>query len=278
MEACAFVPSAPTATDSPVVTDKPVATGTTAAADFAVELASLAPFLLKRAMHLTKKRELAEDLAQTTLARALQGRDLFTPGTNMKGWVATILHHEFYSHHRRAWRSASWSDAIADTLAAPLGEQESSLDLQRIACALDDLPEGQREALVAVGLLGFAYEEVATLLDCSTGTIKSRVSRARMSLLQIMQARGTAGRRLIPTSPRAFAGWLIDLEAIRLAAQAKLAGKAPAAAKLPALRKIALKATPPQPVLRLHPARAAGIRHRRGRLIAAPSVRHATTL
>jgi RNA polymerase sigma-70 factor, ECF subfamily len=242
MEACAFVPSAPIATDTPVKNT---------AADFAVELASLAPFLLKRAMHLTKKRELAEDLAQTTLARALQGRDQFTPGTNMKGWVATILHHEFYSHHRRAWRSASWSDAIAESLSGPLGEQESSLDLQRIACALDDLPDGQREALVAVGLLGFAYEEVAALLSCSTGTIKSRVSRARMTLLQLMQTRGATGRRLIPASPQAFAGWLADLEAIRVAAQAKLAGRAPADAKLPVLRKITLKPAP-LPVLRLH--------------------------
>jgi RNA polymerase sigma-70 factor (ECF subfamily) len=250
MDACAFVP--PTANDiasnAPAANEtaanaavSDAATGDTAAEDFVCDLASLGPFLLKRALHLTKKRDLAEDLVQTTFVRALQGRALFTPGTNMKGWVATILHHEFYSHHRRAWRSVSWSDEIAATLASPLGEQESSLDLQQIACALGDLPDGQREALVGVGVLGFAYEEVAVLLGCSTGTVKSRVSRARLSLMQVMQARGTVGRRLIPASPQAFAGWLADLETIRVAACARLSGKAPTGAKLPPLRKIALR-------------------------------------
>jgi RNA polymerase sigma-70 factor (ECF subfamily) len=217
-----------------------------------MDVAALRPFLLKRAIHLTKRRELAEDLVQTTLTRALQARALFTPGTNLKGWVATILQHELYSHHRRSWRSASWSDEIAASLASPIGEQESALDLQQIACALDDLPEGQREALAAVGLLGFAYEEVAALLGCSTGTIKSRVSRARITLLEIMQARGPARRRLIPASPQAFAGWLADLEAIRVAARARLAGKAPIDAKLPPLRKIALNTAAVVPNLRLH--------------------------
>jgi RNA polymerase sigma-70 factor (ECF subfamily) len=219
---------------------------------FASDLAALRPFLLKRAIHLTNKRELAEDLVQTTFARALQASAQFTPGTNLKGWVATILHHEFYSYHRRSWRSASWSDEIAATLSSPLGEQESALDLQQVACALNDLPEGQREALVAIGLLGFAYEEVAALFDCSTGTVKSRVSRARIGLMEAVQARRASGRRLIPASPRAFAQWLADLEAIRIAACARLAGEAPADAKLPTLRKIALKRAAAGPTLRFH--------------------------
>jgi RNA polymerase sigma-70 factor (ECF subfamily) len=263
MDACVFAPATADdfASTEPVAnetaTNEAVGDATTGdtAEDFVRDLASLGPFLLKRALHLTKKRDLAEDLVQTAFVRALQGRALFTPGTNMKGWVATILHHEFYSHHRRAWRSAPWSDEIAATLASPRGEQESSLDLQQIACALGDLPDGQREALVGVGVLGFAYEEVAVLLGCSTGTIKSRVSRARLSLIQVMQARGTAGRRLIPASPQAFAGWLADLETIRIAACAKLSGKAPVGAKLPPLRKIALQTAVVVPALRLHHGR-----------------------
>ncbi|HEX4194149.1 MAG TPA: sigma-70 family RNA polymerase sigma factor [Stellaceae bacterium] len=231
MDACAFVSPA-SVVSSPSVDNT---------ADFATELAALRPFLLKRAIHLTNKRELAEDLVQTTFARALQACAQFTPGTNLKGWVATILHHEFYSHHRRSWRSASWTDEMTATLSSPLGEQESALDLQQVACALNDLPDGQREALVAIGLLGFAYEEVATLFNCSTGTVKSRVSRARIGLMEAVQARRSLDRRLIPASPQVFAQWLADLEAIRITACAKLAGKLPIDAKLPPLRKIALK-------------------------------------
>src|SRR6185312_1254130 len=110
MDACAFVPSAAIATATGVTASD------TAAGDFAMDVAALRPFLLRRAIHLTNRRELAEDLVQTALTRALQARTLFTPGTNLKGWVATILQHELYSHHRRSWRSASWSDEIAASL------------------------------------------------------------------------------------------------------------------------------------------------------------------
>jgi len=246
MDACAFVPSAAIATATGVTASD------TAAGDFAMDVAALRPFLLRRAIHLTNRRELAEDLVQTALTRALQARTLFTPGTNLKGWVATILQHELYSHHRRSWRSASWSDEIAASLSSPLGEQESSLDLQQIACALNELPDSQREALVAVGVLGFAYEEVAELFGCSTGTIKSRVSRARIALMKAVRPRAGARRRLIPASPQAFAGWLADLEAIRIAARARLAGEAPVDAKLPPLRKIALKSAAAAASLRVH--------------------------
>jgi len=106
--------------------------------------------------------------------------------------------------------------------------------------------------VVAVGVLGFAYEEVAELLGCSTGTIKSRVSRARIALMKAVRPRAGARRRLIPASPQAFAGWLADLEAIRIAARARLAGEAPVDAKLPPLRKIALKSAAAAASLRVH--------------------------
>ncbi len=193
------------------------------AMDFPTAVAALRPFLFKRALYLARGRDLAEDLVQTVLANALQARALFTPGTNLKAWTARILHNEFYSHHRRSWRSAAWSDELAETVTAPAGHQESWLDLQQIACALNFLPDGQRDALIAVGLLGFSYEEVATLLGQTLGTVKSRVSRARIALLEAMQSHGRAGRRLVPASRQAFETWLADLEGMRSVACAALA-------------------------------------------------------
>ena len=212
------------------------------AMDFATALAALRPFLFKRALYLARGRDLAEDLVQTVLANALQARALFTPGTNLKAWAARILHNEFYSHHRRSWRSASLSDELAESIAAPAGHQESWLDLQQIACALNFLPDGQRDALIAVGLLGFSYEEVAVLLGQTLGTVKSRVSRARIALLDGVQSHGRSGRRLMPASRQAFETWLADLETMRRVACAGLAsGRSGERPALPPVRRIRLK-------------------------------------
>jgi len=212
------------------------------AVDFPTAVAALRPFLFKRALYLARGRDLAEDLVQTVLANALQARALFTPGTNLKAWTARILHNEFYSHHRRSWRSAPLSDELAGSVTAPAGHQESWLDLQQLACALNFLPDGQRDALIAVGLLGFSYDEVATLLGQTLGTVKSRVSRARIALLEAMQSHGRAGRRLVPASRQAFETWLADLEGMRSVACAALAHRvAHGRPSLPPVRRVALK-------------------------------------
>lgn len=212
------------------------------AMDFATAVAALRPFLLKRALYLARGRDLAEDLVQTVLANALQARALFTPGTNLKAWTARILHNEYYSHHRRSWRSASWCDEFAESVTAPAGHQEASLDLQQIACALNLLAEGQRDALIAVGLLGFSYEEAAQLSGQTLGTVKSRVSRARIALMEAVQSQGRSGRRLMPASRQEFEAWLADLEALRCAACAALAhGPRGDRPKLPPVRRIRLK-------------------------------------
>ena len=54
---------------------------------------------------------------------------------------------------------------------------------------MNGLPDPQREALILVGICGFSYEETALLLGGTLGTVKSRVARARISLLNVLQSR-----------------------------------------------------------------------------------------
>jgi RNA polymerase sigma-70 factor, ECF subfamily len=207
---------------------------------FANELAFLRPQLLRRALSLSGRRELAEDLVQGTLEKALQAHRSFTPGTNLQGWLSTILRNEFYSYGRRAWRSAEWSAVYENTIASSLGEQQASVDLSQVACALNWLPDDQREALVIIGLLGFSYAETAILLHSTIGTIKSRISRARMALMQILGSRASARIHLQPETPRAFDLWLAALEKVRNAANTILlqseAFKEPRLPKVPRVR------------------------------------------
>lgn len=194
-------------------------------AAFAVDLAELTPFLLARALSLTGKRELAEDLVQETMANAWQARQSFTPGTNLKAWLCKILRNEFYSHQRRAWRQAPWCTVFEETIPSPPGEQMSAIDLCEAACAMNGLPDPQREALILVGVCGFSYEETALLLGGTLGTVKSRVARARLSLLNILQSRRLRRTKLHPATCTAFDDWLVQLDQLRISACRILDGK-----------------------------------------------------
>jgi len=192
---------------------------------FATAVAGLRPYLFKRALYLAKERELAEDLAQSTVIKALTAENLFEPGTNLKGWITTILQNEYYSHCRRSWRSTPLSELAAENIPAPLGEQETSSDLRNVACAMASLPETQRRALVAIGFLGYSYAEAAIRFRCSIGTIKSRVSRARMALLEALKRPTPLERRRVQQIADELAAMIAVIERTRAAANAPLSRK-----------------------------------------------------
>ena len=111
----------------------------------------------------------------------------FQPGTNLKAWLFTILRNEFYSQMRKRGREVQDSDGIMTARLAVHPSQHGMLDLEDFRAALELLPEDQREAIILIGASGFSYEEAAEICDCAVGTIKSRVSRARTRLQEILQ-------------------------------------------------------------------------------------------
>jgi RNA polymerase sigma-70 factor (ECF subfamily) len=68
--------------------------------------------------------------------------------------------------------------------------QHGSLDLKDFRAALERLPEDQREAVILIGASGFSYEEAAEICGCAVGTIKSRVSRGRARLQELLSIEG----------------------------------------------------------------------------------------
>ena len=70
------------------------------------------------------------------------------------------------------------------------GDQESHLDLEDFRKALARLPAEQREVLILVGANGLSYEEAATICEVEIGTIKSRLSRARSKLVELLSLEG----------------------------------------------------------------------------------------
>ncbi len=157
-------------------------------ADFRQNLIGLIPYLRAFARTLVQGRDGADDLCQEALIRAWQHRDSFTPGTSLKAWVFTILRNQFYSDSRRSWRSQPWDEGLAAKTLVTAGSQESALSLSELARAMLTLPDAQREALILVGASGFSYKEGAKICGCAIGTIKSRVARARQTLMATLQS------------------------------------------------------------------------------------------
>jgi RNA polymerase sigma-70 factor (ECF subfamily) len=146
------------------------------------------PDLRAFAISLTGDMDRADDLVQEAIVKALSHLDQFTPGTSMQRWLFTILRNEFYSLHRKRRREvADPVGRYAATLAtAPT--QDRHLDLKDLRTALLKLPIEQREAVLLIAA-GISYEEAAHICGTAIGTIKSRVNRARIILLNCSDRR-----------------------------------------------------------------------------------------
>jgi len=154
----------------------------------AAMLAAL-PSLRAFALSLTNAREIADDLVQDTLVRALAKIDQFEPGTNMGAWLFTILRNNFYSQCRRTKHEVEDPDgSYAARLWAP-PEQHAKCDVQDMLRALGKLPADQREALLLIVAEGLSYEEAAQVCEVAVGTIKSRASRGRVHLAELLGIR-----------------------------------------------------------------------------------------
>jgi RNA polymerase sigma-70 factor, ECF subfamily len=164
--------------------------------------------LRRYARSLTRDVTAADDLVQDCLTRALAKVHLWQEGTDLRAWLFTILHNQYVNQVRRAVREGT-AVALSDTesvlTSAP--SQGKRLELRDLERALAKLPEEQRSALLLVGMEGMRYEEVADVLAVPVGTIRSRLSRGREALRQLMgmgaeqeEAEHDAGpRRRLPT-------------------------------------------------------------------------------
>lgn len=148
------------------------------------EIVRLIPALRAFARSFYREVGEADDLVQETLTRALSSIHQFRPGTSMKSWLFTIMRNAFYTRIRIERREAPGAAECASLRPASDPTQEWSARGREVARAIGRLPGQQREVLVLVGVLGVSYDEAAGICGCAMGTIKSRLSRARLRLLK----------------------------------------------------------------------------------------------
>lgn len=150
------------------------------------ELVEHLPALRAFALSLTRNRATADDMMQDAVLKAWTNMDKFQPGTNMRAWLFTILRNNFYSSRRKLNREVADVDNVfSDTLSVK-PDHDGRLQMMDFKSALNELPDEQREALILVGASGFSYEDAADMCGVKTGTIKSRVNRARARLAELL--------------------------------------------------------------------------------------------
>lgn len=146
---------------------------------FASELVGAAPDLRRFALSLTRNATDSEDLVQYTLLKAWEHRISYRPGTSLKAWLFTILRNGHLNGRMKYRREVPDPEGSHAAGLSSLADQEHRLDVHDVAEALGRLDPSQREALLLVAVEDLTYEAAAARLGCPTGTVKSRVSRAR---------------------------------------------------------------------------------------------------
>jgi RNA polymerase sigma-70 factor (ECF subfamily) len=137
--------------------------------------------LYRAAWALTGSREDAEDLVQDTFAKILT-RPRFLRGEEDLWYLLRTLKNVFLSQRRTlAARSTSVElDEEVSPIEAPSSVQpDEAVEAREVYAAISELPDGLREALIAIDIVGLSYEEAAKSLKVRQGTITSRLFRAR---------------------------------------------------------------------------------------------------
>jgi len=164
--------------------------------------------LFNSAVQMTRHIADAEDLVQETLVKAYRAFESFQRGTNCKAWLFRIMRNTYINAFRKRAREPAkvrFSDVepVLKADPAPNGHMETAVSVEHafeglveddIKEALEKLPDGFRMVVILSDIEGMTYKEVAELMDCPIGTVRSRLSRARKllqkRLLRFAQCRG----------------------------------------------------------------------------------------
>jgi RNA polymerase sigma-70 factor (ECF subfamily) len=147
------------------------------------------------AVYLTRNGSEAEDLVQETYVRAMRFSHRFQPGTHLRAWLFQILRNTFLTFYRLREREPALSEdgiPAGGTMFHDAPDQDGAstevlTDLDR---ALSRLPEEFKTPLLLAEVEGLPLDEVAQIMDCPVGTVKSRIFRAKERLRDYLKDYG----------------------------------------------------------------------------------------
>jgi RNA polymerase sigma-70 factor (ECF subfamily) len=163
-----------------------------AVAGFRENVKAAIPALRRYARALTRNADIADDLVQDTLVRALRSEHLFHGG-EVRSWLYTILTNLNRNRLRSLARRPALSPIEDNDAPDMAGPEAGGRDIER---ALATLVDDQRTALLLVVLEGLSYREVAEVQGVPIGTVMSRLARARAQIKSFLDGERPALRRV----------------------------------------------------------------------------------
>jgi RNA polymerase sigma-70 factor, ECF subfamily len=154
---------------------------------FEPDLIAALPKLRRFALSLCRRGDVADDLVQTTVEKALAGRASWDPATRLDPWLFRILRNAWIDLSRRSLTRGTEIDvADAPEAATVDGDRvtEARLMLRETEAALATLPDEQREVILLVCFEEMSYAETAEVLGIPKGTVMSRLARGRIALAE----------------------------------------------------------------------------------------------
>ena len=156
------------------------------------DLVAVQDELLRYAYKLTMDREEANDLLQETSLKALDNRDKYTPDTNFKGWVYTIMRNIFINNYRKEVRDQIFVDQTDNLFHINSPREldnyitDNDYDTKEIYRVVYGLPRDYRIPFL-MHISGFKYREIADRLGLPLGTVKSRIFFTRQQLQGLLK-------------------------------------------------------------------------------------------
>ncbi|ENN7015937.1 sigma-70 family RNA polymerase sigma factor [Enterobacter ludwigii] len=148
------------------------------------QLAAHLSRLWRYGLVLSRNRDVAEELVQSTCVRALEKSSQYMSGTRIDRWLFAILHSIWISELRARHVRQGQGFVASDELLAPdtREQDETRLHYLKVMQRVNALPEAQRNTVFLVYVEGFTYQEAANTLAVPIGTVMSRLATARATL------------------------------------------------------------------------------------------------
>ncbi|WP_300343985.1 sigma-70 family RNA polymerase sigma factor [Nesterenkonia sp.] len=190
----------PTVSDAAAETDVAAETDAERRARFEREALQYVDQLYSAAMRMTRNPQDAEDLVQEAYTKAYSAFHQYKPGTNLKAWLYRILTNTYINIYRKRqrqpqqanteqvedWQMAQAAEHTSTGLRSAEAEALDHLPDSDVKEALQQIPEEFRLAVYFSDVEGFAYKEIAEILNIPIGTVMSRLHRGRKLLRSLL--------------------------------------------------------------------------------------------